>query len=274
MNYKLIACDLDGTLFDSEGNFSEENSRAITELLALGVHFVPSSGRTFSDIPECVRNHPSVRYIIYSSGAAVLDKQTGESISFCFPTDLSKWVLGLLSDYETHISVRRLGKTFVDIQQMSEESLSYYNVWSVHAELLKKYAFPIADFKNRLTQMDNVEMLSVFFKDDDDRKRTQEILAADERLNVVSVCPYNLEIIYSEASKGKALRALAEQLDISIDQTIAVGDSENDIPMLTAAGLGLAMDNAKDMVKESADAVICHCDMHAVKFIKEKYIEI
>ena len=73
MNYKLIACDLDGTLFDSEGNFSEENSRAITELLALGVHFVPTSGRTFSDIPECVRNHPSVRYIIYSSTAAPLE---------------------------------------------------------------------------------------------------------------------------------------------------------------------------------------------------------
>lgn len=273
MNYKLIACDLDGTLFDSEGKLSEENSRAISELAELGVHFVPSSGRTFSDIPEAVRNHPSVRYIIHSSGAVVYDKQTDSRISFCMPKELSQSVLKMLCSTETHLSVRRLGATYVDSTQMTPDSFDYYNVWSVHSELLVDYAKRLEDFEKEIMSFDNVEMISVFFKDDSERKRAQEILSADERLNVVSVCPYNLEIIYSEASKGKALRALAEQLSVSIDETIAVGDSENDIPMLTAAGLGLAMDNAKDMVKESADEVICHCDMHAVKFIKEKYIE-
>ena len=107
----------------------------------------------------------------------------------------------------------------------------------------------------------------------DDLENVARILRQDARLNVVSVCPYNLEITYKEADKGRALTALADMISLPVCETIAVGDSENDISMLEAAGLGLAMENSKDMVKMRADETICHCDEHAVKFIKEKYIE-
>ena len=273
MNYKIIACDLDGTLFDSNGRLSDENSRAITELSSYGVQFVPTSGRTLSDIPEPVRNHPSVRYIIHSSGAVVYDKLSGEKISFCMPKSLSESLLDLLFSTECHISVRCGGITYVDESQMSDDKSNYYNVWDVHWELLLKYAKPIQNFKSTVLAFDEIEMISVFFKNDADLCRVRDILQRDERLNVVSVCPYNLEIIFKDAEKGRALSALADQLSVSIEQTIAVGDSENDISMIKAAGLGLAMENAKAEVKAIADSVICHCDEHAVKFIKEKYVE-
>ncbi len=272
MDYKLIGCDLDGTLFDSRSRFSDENKRAIDELCALGVYFVPTSGRTLFDIPEPVRNHPSVRYIIHSSGAVVYDKQTGERISFCMPKELSQWVLGMLLSLETHISVRRLGYTYIDIEKSSEESFSYYNVWKTHADLLREYAKPVADFKDRVLSYDSVEMISVFFKKDEEFLRAQEMLCKDERLNVVSVSQGNLEIIYNEADKGRALYTLANKLGITREQTIAVGDSENDITMIKSAGLGLAMANAKETVKAFADEVICHCDEHAVRFIKENFV--
>ena len=273
MNYKIVACDLDGTLFDSKGRFSRENSRAIEELSSLGVQFVPTSGRTLSDIPEPVRNHPSVRYIIHSSGAVVYDKLSGEKISFCMPKSLSEPLLDLLFSAECHISVRRGGITYVDELQMSDDKSDYYNVWDVHWKLLINYGKPIRDFKNTVLAFDEIEMISVFFKDDSDLCRIRDILQRDERLNVVSVCPYNLEIIFKDAEKGRALAALADKLSIPMEQTVAVGDSENDLSMIDAAGLGLAMENAKDYVKSRADAVICHCDDHAVKFIKEKYVK-
>ena len=62
-------------------------------------------------------------------------------------------------------------------------------------------------------------------------------------------------------------------LSIPIEQTVAVGDSENDISMIKAAGLGLAMANAPEQVKSCADKTICHCDDHAIKFIKENIFE-
>ena len=273
MDYKLIGCDLDGTLFNSVGRLSEENSKAIDDLTRLGVHFVPSSGRTFSDIPEAVRNHPSVRYIIHSNGAVVLDKKTGERISFCMPKELSREVLSLLFSLETHISVRYHGSTHIDSLESSQESYEYYNVWSVHSELLDRYAVLTDNFKSAVMEFDGVEMICVFFRDNGDLLRVREILERNPRLNVVSACPYNLEITFSKADKGDALRALAEKLSLKISETIAVGDSENDISMIKASGLGLAMKNAADKVKDCADETICHCDDHAVKFIKENYIK-
>ena len=273
MKYKLIGCDLDGTLFNSDGEISVENGKAIDELARLGVYFVPSSGRTFSDIPEAVRNHPSVRYIIHSNGAVVFDKQTGERISFCMPKELSREVLSLLFSFETHLSVRYHGSTHIDSLEASRESFEYYNVWPVHAELLDCYAALTDNFKSTVMEFDGVEMISAFFRDEGALLRVREILERDTRLNIVSACPYNLEITFSKADKGDALRALAEKLSIPINATIAVGDSENDISMIKAAGLGLAMKNAADKVKDCADETICHCDDHSVKFIKEKYIE-
>ena len=273
MNYKIIACDLDGTLFDSKGRLSDENSRAIACLSSLGVQFVPTSGRTLSDIPEPVRNHPSVRYIIYSSGAVVYDKQSGDKISFCMPKSLSESLLDLLFTAQCHISVRRGGVTYVDALKMSEEKSDYYNVWDVHWHLLVNYAEPIQNFKEAVLAFDEIEMISVFFKDNSDLCRIRDALGQNESLNVVSVCPYNLEIIFKAADKGRALSALAEKLSVGMEQTVAVGDSQNDISMIKAAGLGLAMENAKSEVKSEADEVICHCDEHAVRFIKEKYIQ-
>ena len=272
MNYKLIASDLDGTLFDSHGRLSEENSRAISELSSLGVHFVPTSGRTLADIPDAVRNHPSVRYVIYSSGAVVFDKETGKRISFCFPAELSRGVLEMLFSVESHISVRRFGKTYVDRRHLNPKSFSDYNVWRVHSDLLMDYACPIEDFCQATLSFDNVEMISAFFKNDEDLERLRKELSADPRLNVVSACAHNLEIIFKEADKGRALAALADMLSVPMSETVAVGDSENDISMIKAAGLGLAMENAGDVVKKQADKVICHCDDHAIKFIKENII--
>ena len=66
--YKMVACDLDGTLLNSEFHVSQENKNAIKELSEKGIHFVPCTGRTLSEMRE-VANIPEVRYIIYSSGA-------------------------------------------------------------------------------------------------------------------------------------------------------------------------------------------------------------
>ena len=58
--YKLIACDLDGTLMRDDMSISEENLRAISEIAVRGVEFVPCTGRTLCEIPEAVRCHPDV----------------------------------------------------------------------------------------------------------------------------------------------------------------------------------------------------------------------
>jgi hydroxymethylpyrimidine pyrophosphatase-like HAD family hydrolase len=90
---------------------------------------------------------------------------------------------------------------------------------------------------------------------------------------VVSSCAFNIEIFYKESGKGASLRALAELLGIPIEETIAVGDSTNDKPMLDAAGLSLATENAFPELKAASDEVICHYNDHVAKYILDHYIK-
>ena len=71
--YKLIASDLDGTLLNEQSRISRENLDAITALTEKGVYFVPSTGRTYTEIPEQITEHPSIRYFIYSNGSVIYD---------------------------------------------------------------------------------------------------------------------------------------------------------------------------------------------------------
>ena len=75
------------------------------------------------------------------------------------------------------------------------------------------------------------------------------------QLTVVQTAPFYLEVIPSVINKGQGLRDTCRVLGIQPEETVAFGDAENDIPMLTAAGVGVAMGNASDKVKAAADAV-------------------
>ncbi len=85
-----------------------------------------------------------------------------------------------------------------------------------------------------------------------------------EDLTLVSSAEHNFELSSRKASKGQALKKLAEQLNISLEETAAVGDSLNDKSMLEAAGKGVAMGNAREDIKSIADAVTLTNDEHGV----------
>lgn len=108
-NYKIIACDLDGTLLNNNSQISDENIAAINELAEREVWFVPCSGRTLSEMPQNIRELPSIRYIIHSNGAAVLDKVTGKQTSISIPKNLNIELFDLFNSYEAHICFRSNG---------------------------------------------------------------------------------------------------------------------------------------------------------------------
>lgn len=269
--YKIIACDLDGTLLDASGAVSCENYAAIHALGEMGVHFVPASGRSLAEIPEELMVCEDIRYYIHSSGAAVYDRLTGERISFCFPRELSARLFEILFNRDCHITVRQNGRMYTSKKTMNESDLARYNVWPPHANLLYRVGEAIDGFEERFKDAEEVEMISIFMADGEELARLKASLCGIEGVNVASACEGNIELTYTDAGKGNALLALAKKLSVPSAQTIAVGDSENDIPMVCAAGLGLAMRNATDELKAVADEVICHNSEHAIAYIREHF---
>ena len=113
-NCKLIVSDLDGTLLDRKMRTGEKNDAAILELTRLGITFVPSSGRTYYEIPECVRENPNIRYLIYSNGTAVYDKFEKKTIlsNEISESDAQK-VIKICKNYDLYLSAHFDGRARV-----------------------------------------------------------------------------------------------------------------------------------------------------------------
>ena len=83
--------------------------------------------------------------------------------------------------------------------------------------------------------------------------------------------PDLIQIMHPDASKAAALRTVAAHYGVPMEQVMAIGDAANDIPMLQAAGVAVAMDNASDFVKAAADWIAPSNEDHGVHAALERY---
>lgn len=271
MNYKIVACDLDGTLLNNQSGVDRENLDAISELSEKGVLFVPSSGRTFSEIPAPVKNHPDIRYFSLSNGAVVYDRLTGQRMATGISRETGRKILDALYACETHVTMRHGGECYVDAAFQSAYFHKYYNLMQAHCGVVRDYAIHREDFRKFCYEADGAEVFSAFFHDCEEKIACKRKLEQMEELRIVEADEYNLEIFHKDAGKGNALMRLAQHLGIDPAQTMAVGDSDNDASMIQAAGLGLAMSNACDSLKQAADLVICSNEDHVVPYLLNHY---
>ena len=272
MNYKIIASDLDGTLLDSRGEVSAENMDAIAKLCEKGVVFAPCTGRTYSEIPEKILNIPAIRYVIHSNGAVVYDRVSKNRILNCIPNDVVNKAMDIFSAYEHHITFRHNGECYVDARFQDEKTFEYFHVIDSHQGVIRDYAVYLDDFEKTLREKDDVEVFSVFFSNMEDKLRCRRLIEDTGRLKVVEASEYNLEIMSIYAGKGTALYALADLLGIDRSATIGMGDSDNDSSLIEAAGLGLAMSNSCEPLKNIADEIICSNDEHGVVYVLNNYM--
>lgn len=270
---EILASDLDGTLFDSQGRLSEKNLRAIEELDRLGIWFVPTTGRTLGEISPLLVNNPCIRYLIHSNGAVIYDKQTGKRVLNCLPRKTLDKIFSLVGNDEVHVTVRYSGVTYCDARKNSQEAYAYYNVCSAHSEILKMVAVEKQDFDRWHAGLDHVEVISLFFKSEDSYKACRERLKTLEDVRAVNAAPYNLEIFSKTAGKGVALSHLADMLGVRLQNTAAVGDSGNDLHALQTAGIGFAVANASAELKAVADELICSCDEDAIDYILHHFVK-
>ena len=105
------------------------------------------------------------------------------------------------------------------------------------------------------------------------RKFAESVSGKD--IKIMQSSPFFLEILPAENSKGKSLERLCEIIGIPTENAVAVGDYENDIEMLEAAGISAAVDNAQESLKQKADVILPSCEenaiAHLIEFLEEMY---
>ena len=273
-HYKIVASDLDGTLLNSSSELSNENLEAIKKLSSMGVEFVPSTGRSFSEIPDFIKNIDGIRYFIHSNGAVVYDKLTGERILSCIASGTVAEIMLVLKKYDAHVVYRENGNLYVDPDYQNDKAFKKYNVSREHENVILNYGIYLDDFEDAVSCARNIEVFAVFFKSQEDKLSCRAELLKIPDLNVVECFGFNLEIFHKDAGKGNALRKLAELLSVDYNDTIAIGDSDNDTSMLRDAGLGLATSNACEPLKNVSDRVICSNDEHVAEYVLNHYFEL
>jgi Cof subfamily protein (haloacid dehalogenase superfamily) len=270
--YKLFCTDMDGTLLNSQGIVSEENKEAIKLAHENGIKVVICTGRLFASAHYYADLIGIKAPLICSNGAYIREKDRDEVIY--------KSILGL-KNCEIIVQVLRKYDLYPNFgthdtvysEKMIFAAASYAKINESLPKGRKIKIELIKDWQSVFEKnSDNILKCIVQHKDLNKIAEAKAELAKYEELEVVSSWSDNFEVMTKGVTKGRAVEILAGYYGIKKEEVICIGDNENDISMIKYAGLGIAMGNGSQVVKEMANYVTDTNDNSGVAKAIEKYI--
>jgi 5-amino-6-(5-phospho-D-ribitylamino)uracil phosphatase len=240
--YKLIALDMDGTLLNEEKQISTENREAIHAALEAGKTVIMSTGRGMQSAMPYVNELGLSTPIVAVNGSEVWES----------PDKL-----------------------------LSRHLLPADTVRSLHALALKHdvwwWAYAVEGIHNRESESMDIDALhwlkfGYYTENLEKLKQIRETVDSWGTLEITNSHPCNIELNPLGVSKASGVEAVCQLLGITMAEVIAMGDSENDITMIRAAGLGVAMGNAQDEVKRIANITTVTNEEHAVAKVIYEYL--
>ncbi|MEZ9724234.1 Cof-type HAD-IIB family hydrolase [Vibrio splendidus] len=238
---KIVASDLDGTLLAPNHQLSDFTKQTLTKLHGQGYTFIFATGRHHVDVAGIRKQTGIPAYMITSNGARVHDQDDNLMYAKNIPAELVQSVVDVF---------KKDPEIFIHIYMNDEWLLNRDD------ETMKKF-HDQTGFTYRLYDADNApsEGIAKIFcthpnKSHEDLVPFEDELNAlfGEKLNVAFSTPWCLEVMAAEVSKGDALQAVAQSIDLELENCIAFGDGMNDVELLSMAGKGLVMGTSHEKV--------------------------
>ena len=271
--YKLIAIDLDGTLLNSYGEVSLKNKEMIKKAVGRNIEVVVASGRPVGSVRNLANELGANHYMICGNGAMLYDL-TQESII-----------------YENFLDINKV----LQIMDICEKNSIYYNIYKEDRVLTKSLNYNVMCYQqenpnredSKKTNIEIVENMYEYIHNNTDNQYLKITMCEEDKIifnsimrkikeikdiEVLDVSHMSKKIIrdgtdevelkyyYTEISsknvdKWFALEKLAEKLNITSQEIMAIGDNVNDKMMMEKAGLGVAMGNSAPYIKEFANDI-------------------
>lgn len=222
---KLIALDMDGTLLNDDGIVSKPTERVIQRALKEDIHVVLSTGRPLEMCISFAHDLKLSSYLITSNGAEIytVDENLLEQHTMEAEKVEHLWQIGHKKDI--HMWLVAADAVFVDGKRPSN--------FKEHKWL--KIGYGNLDEAHKLYVMEELKQL-------------QDIEVTNSSLS-------NMEVNGGGVNKASAIRSLCERIGITPNNVLAIGDSLNDFQMIKEAGIGVAVENAQDVILDIADHI-------------------
>jgi len=274
MAYKLICVDVDGTLLNTKHKITNRTQAVLSEAHRRGVHIVVTTGRIYTDAAYYADLIGTVSPVIAANGAFIKGKTDNKVI---FKDALGEYLsLELLEKFRKHqikpyfctpekfyygnimFKVFYIGTKLLGIRS-NKLDMEYIYSWKQWQHVLRK-------------EKDNMIKCEIIYRDGSLITELHNELKHSQQLEIVGSSQHNIEITRKGVSKGNAVTVLASLYRLTRQEIIAFGDSENDLSMIEYAGLGIAMGNAPDSVKQKADYITDSNDNEGVANAVNKFV--
>ncbi len=261
MGYKMIALDLDDTLLDSRSEIPERVSAAVKKASAAGIRVVLSTGRILKGMRRFYDRLGLDTLMITTGGAEIYD--SGGRTIFSRPVEPqdTKQILKLAQERGFYAQV------YVNGDVLYRE----HNQYSENYQRVNGFSGIITP---GLYELENIVSSKVILLSDAQRVLDFQPVAIKlfPQLAIRRSQPEYLEFYHADVSKGAAMKFVAAHYGIDLSDVVAIGDSQIDIPMIQAAGLGVAVENAGDEIKKAANMICASNDDGGVADVIEKIL--
>lgn len=268
-NYNMLVLDIDGTLVGSDKTISEKTREAIIKAQQRGKIVAIASGRSIAGIRKTASNISLEQYggyVIAYNGTTVVNCKTGECI---YNQMVSKELVKPVYEAAKRVNAGIVVYNDNTKEMISGNGLNEYI--KIDAEACNVTINEVSDFVKAINFPFNKFLLS---GKPEHMAEVEKIMAKEfgDRLNVFRSDPFYVELLPRYVDKGVAVEKLVKHLDIQREKVICIGDSYNDLPMLRFAGMGVAMGNAQQEVKEMADYVTASNDEDGIVNVIDKFM--
>ncbi|MGE7675746.1 Cof-type HAD-IIB family hydrolase [Lysinibacillus sp. NPDC094403] len=238
MDYKIVFFDVDGTLVNYEDGCIEESTRkAIQQLINKGIRIVAATGRPLSMCQQ-LRNI-GIETFITANGAYVKHQ---DQVIHKIP--IAKEIVQVVKAFAEE---NKQSLSFFT-EQLSMNNVQEKETLKVMQETLSLLEYPVIN-EDILTQ--EVYLMCLYGNEDIENRYTSQF----PHLLFKRWHPYITNVLQHDVSKSIAVQAVLDYFNLSPKEALAFGDGDNDIDMLEQVGLGIAMGNGSEALKNVADFI-------------------
>lgn len=256
--YDLAALDMDGTLLNSAHEITPFTRDALNRADAAGKVIALCTGRCLSELRDHLARVPGIRYAINESGGCLYDARADRVLrQAAIDDDVVEWLFDIAASRDVMLQGFFGNRSHLQIEDT--KSLARYRM--AEFESVFEAGSIFTSNLHALWRESGRPMtkLLFYFSNEEEKARFTEAMG-DVDLCVTGCIGIGYEISPKGAGKDDGLRALCDHLGLPVERSMAVGDGNNDIELMRAAGFSVAMGNAVPSVMQLADAVTDDCD--------------